>query len=1145
MGHNSFVHLHVHTEYSLLDGAGKVKKAAARAAELGMPSLAITDHGVMYGVIDFYKAAKNNGIKPIIGCEVYVAPRGRFDRDPRKDSKQHHLVLLARTNEGYKNLMELVSRGFSEGFYYKPRVDHELLSRYNRGLIALSACIAGEIPMALLENRDEDARRVLSFYQETFGKENFFLELQDHGLVEQKTVNPLLLDLARDTGTPLVVTNDLHYIAREDAQPHDVLLCIQTGKTLNAENRMRFSTEEFYLKDAEEMAALFPALPEAIENTLQIADACNVEFEFGKTHLPVYEIPRPHDDNSYLREICLQGARDRYGEELPPHVLERLEYELGVIAQMGYASYFLIVWDFVNYAHQNGILVGPGRGSAAGSLVAYSLGITNIDPLKYGLLFERFLNPERVSMPDIDIDFCYENRERVIDYVVQKYGEDSVAQIITFGTMAAKAAVRDVGRVLDFPYAEVDRIAKLIPMELNISISDALEKSQDLKELYVKDDKVRQLIDLSMAVEGLPRHASTHAAGVVISRDPLVTYVPLQKSGEDGMVTQFPMGTLEELGLLKMDFLGLRTLTIMGEAVRLVKQSVGVDIDLDNLPLEDENTYNLLSQGDTSGIFQLESGGMRSILRDLKPNVFEDIIAVVALYRPGPMEQIPTFISSKHGHTPIHYLHPDLEPILKETYGIMVYQEQIMQVASAMAGFSLGEADLLRRAIGKKKLEILNQQREVFVNGCVSKGHPKKMADELYDLIVKFASYGFNKSHAAAYALVAYQTAYLKANYPTQFMAAMLTGVMATTDKVAGYIADCKRMGIDVLPPDVNVSEKNFTVTGEKIIRYGLSAVKNVGLGAIESILTARQKQGEFTSLRDFCSRVDLRSCNKKVMESLVKSGAFDCFGANRNQLMAVLDETVSAAQTMHRERQNGQMSMFEIVEDHDEEDCQWVQLQDDFPDLPAPPPRDRLAMEKEALGLYISGHPLEEYKEVLKLYPGLSTTSSLSDVADNHPVVIAGMINAVKHIVTKTGKQMAFFMLEDLAGSLEVVVFSKIHEQAKSYLENDCVVIVHGRTDHKEEEDVKIIAESIVLLPRQAKEVIIRCSEDASLNQLLTLKEMLAGQRGTMPVYLEFPASGKKVLLSQSFWLCDESSQLPEIERLFGDQSVTVREAG
>ena len=989
MTKQQFVHLHVHTEYSLLDGAGRIKKSVIRAAELGMPALAITDHGVMYGVIDFYKAAKKAGIKPVIGCEVYVAPRSRTDRDSRRDSKQHHLVLLARNMAGYKNLMELVSRGFSEGFYYKPRVDHELLKQYSTGLTALSACLAGEIPAAILENREEDAMQLVRFYRETFGEENFFLEMQDHGIPEQKVVNQGLIQLSKATGTRLVASNDLHYIDRSDAEAHDVLLCIQTGKTIDDTSRMRFSTEEFYLKSAEEMASLFPEQLQALENTLAVADACNLEFEFGKTHLPVYEIPADYDDNSYLRKVCMDGALVRYGTELSVEVTERLDFELNVIKQMGYASYFLIVWDFIRYALENGILVGPGRGSAAGSLVAYCLSITNIDPLKYNLLFERFLNPERVTMPDIDIDFCYEKREKVIEYVVAKYGGESVAQIITFGTMAARAAVRDVGRVLNLPYTDVDRIAKLIPAELNISIADAMEKTPELQELAKSDPRVAKLIELSLAVEGLPRHASTHAAGVVISRDPLVQYVPLQKSGDDGMVTQFPMGTLEDLGLLKMDFLGLRTLTIMEEACRLIKLSTGKDVDISTLPLEDEATYRLLSQGDTAGVFQLESSGMRSVLRELKPNVFEDIIAVVALYRPGPMEQIPTFIQSKHGHVPIRYAHPSLEPILKETYGVMVYQEQIMQVAAAMAGFSLGEADLLRRAIGKKKLEVLNEQREKFVKGCTTKGHPTKVSNEIYDLIVKFASYGFNKSHAAAYALIAYQTAYLKANYPTQFMAALLTGNMGTSDKVAAYIIDSKRMGIDVLAPDINISEANFTVSGEKEIRYGLSAVKNVGLGAIESILKARCEHGDFASLRDYASRVDLRTCNKKVLENLIKSGAFDCLGANRTQLLAILDDTVTAGQTMQRERQNGQMSMFEFVE----EDCEWVKLKDELPDLPPPSPRDRLAMEKEAIGLYISGHPLQEYENVLSHYPYLTNCTELKQAQDNKQVVVAGMI--------------------------------------------------------------------------------------------------------------------------------------------------------
>ena len=1142
MTKHSFVHLHTHTEYSLLDGACKITDVVKRAAELEMPALAITDHGVMYGVIDFYKAAHKAGIKPIIGCEVYVAPRSRFNRDARRDHRQYHLVLLARNNEGYQNLMQLVTRGFSEGFYYKPRVDHELLTRYNRGLIALSACLAGEIPTALLEQREEDALQLVKFYQETFGRENFFLELQDHGLAEQKSLNPQLIELARSTNTPLVVTNDLHYIKKEDAYPHDVLLCIQTGKTLDDENRLRFSTQEFYLKSPAEMATLFPDLPETVTNTLEIAERCDVTFEFGKTHLPVYEIPTGYDDNDYLRQLCIAGAKERYGDPMPAQVEERLNYELSVIKQMGYASYFLIVWDFVDYAHKNNIQVGPGRGSAAGSLVAYSLGITNIDPLKYNLLFERFLNPERITMPDIDIDFCYEKREHVIEYVTEKYGADAVSQIITFGTMAARAAVRDVGRVLNFPYAEVDKIAKLIPAELNITIQEALEKSPDLKELYEQDQRIRQLLDLSMSLEGLPRHASMHAAGVVISGKPLVEFVPLQKSG-DGMVAQFPMGTLEELGLLKMDFLGLRTLTIMGEAVRLIKQSTGKEIDLTTIPLDDENTYALLSQGDTSAVFQLESSGMRSVLRELKPNVFEDIIAVVALYRPGPMEQIPTFIKSKHGEIPIKYLHPDLEPILKETYGIMVYQEQIMQVASVMAGFSLGEADLLRRAIGKKKLEVLNQQREVFVKGCISKGHSKALANELYDLIVKFASYGFNKSHAAAYALVAYQTAYLKANFPTQYMAAQLTGVMSNTDKVALYIADCKKMGITVLPPDINASEANFTVTAEKVIRYGLAAVKNVGTGAIDSILASRQEKGNFTSLRDFCSRVDLRSCNKKVIENLIKCGAFDCFGANRNQLFAVLDETVTAAQTFHREKQNGQISMFEIVDGTNEESA-WVQLHDDFPSLPEPSAQERLTMEKEALGLYISGHPLQEYDAVLEIYPGLMPVNELLELPEGRMVSAAGMISNYKPIFTKAGKPMSFFTLEDLVGSLEVVAFTSVHEKVKDFLQNDRVVIVQGKISHKEEEEAKILAEQITPLPLQAQQVIINCAS-GSIGQFLALKELLYGLRGIMPVYLSFPQQKKKVLLAQDYWLQEDSPQLEEIEKLFGQAAVSVEKVG
>lgn len=1147
MAGTNFVHLHCHSEYSLLDGQARIPALISRAAELRQPALGLTDHGVMYGVVDFYKKAKAKGIKPLIGCEVYAAPYGRLrsDRDPRLDSKQFHLVLLVRNETGYRNLLELVTRGFSEGFYYKPRVDHQLLKRYSSGLLALSGCLAGEIPQAVLENRMEDALREIAFYREVFGEENFYLELQDHGLPEQRTINKALTALSCETGAPLAATNDVHYLHKGDWLAHDVLLCIQTGKTLTDEDRLRFGGSEFYFKTAGEMSALFPELPEALENTLQIADACQFEFSFGKTYLPGFKLPEDRVDlpdgqageNSYLRELAIAGARERYGEALPAEVLDRLEYELKVISKVGYASYFLIVWDFMHYAHSSGILVGPGRGSAAGSLAAYCLRITEIDPLRYGLLFERFLNPERVSPPDIDIDFCYEKRGQVIDYVVKKYGEENVAQIITFGTMAAKAAVRDVGRVLGFPYAEVDRIAKLVPTELNISLEDARSREPVLQQLFETDDRVRKLLELSQAVEGLPRHASTHAAGVVVSCEPLVRLVPLQKTGENGLTTQFPMGTLEELGLLKMDFLGLRTLTMMQEATKLIFESFGRRIDLSNLPLEDEATYLLLSSGDTAGVFQLESPGMRDILQKLRPNTFEDIIAVVALYRPGPMEQIPAFIQSKHSKNSINYLHPDLEPILKETYGVMVYQEQIMQVAATMAGFSLGEADSLRRAIGKKKLEALNEQRAKFIQGCLANGHPRGLANELYDLIVKFASYGFNKSHAAAYAMVAYQAAYLKANFPTQFMAAGLSGVIGNSDKVAAYIAECKRAGLRILPPDINRSVDNFSVEGEACLRFGLAAVKNVGQAAICSILAARRARGDFISLSDFCSRVELRTCNKKVLESLIKSGAFDCLDTNRNRLLAVVDEKIAAVQAAARQRQNGQQCLFDLPVFEE----QMYLPQDDLPALPPLSAGERLVMEKEVLGFYLSGHPLQEFAEVLSRLPGVTSCGDLRDVPDNVHICIVGMSVQVRQIVTKAGKPMAFMQLEDQSGVVEVIVFAKIFERVRAYLENDRVLLVHGRISHKEEE-VKIIAESVTLLSPELQEVLIRCEESVDEGRLLALKKILSGSLGSWPVCLEFPFAQKKVLLPGEFWLAEGCSRLPEIERLFGREAVICK---
>jgi len=1157
MADEKFVHLHVHSEYSLLDGQARLEALVSSAVALRQPALALTDHGVMYGVIDFYKKAKAAGIKTLVGCEVYTAPpgRSRLMRDPRLDAKQHHLVLLARNETGYRNLLELVTRGFSEGFYYKPRVDHELLKEFSGGLVALSGCLAGSIPQAVLEGRLEDALLEIKFYREAFGAENFYLELQNHGLPEQLEVNKALAALSRESGTPLVATNDVHYLKKADCTAHDVLLCIQTGKTLEEEARLRFDSPEFYFKSAGEMSALFPEYPEAIENTLAVADSCRFEFSFGRTYLPGFKLPGDRSDlpagqageNSFLRELAFAGARERYlsaqagGDNLPPEVLDRLEYELKVISGVDYASYFLIVWDFVNYAHRSGILVGPGRGSAAGSLVAYCLKITDIDPLRYGLLFERFLNPERVSPPDIDIDFCYEKREQVINYVVKKYGEDNVAQIITFGTMGTRAAVRDVGRVLGFPYAEVDRIAKLVPPELNITLEEALKKEPLLQQLYETDEKVRKLLELSQAVEGLPRHASTHAAGLVVSSEPLVQLVPLQKTGENGMTTQFPMGTLEELGLLKMDFLGLRTLTMMQEAARLVFESYGTEVELSAIPLDDEATYQLLSLGDTAGVFQLESSGMRDILQKLRPSTFEDIIAVVALYRPGPMEQIPAFIQSKHGKLATHYLHPDLEPILKETYGVMVYQEQIMQVAASLAGFSLGEADSLRRAIGKKKLEALNEQRAKFVQGCLSNGHPRKLANELYDLILKFASYGFNKSHAAAYAMVAYQSAYLKANFPTQFMAALLTSVIGNSEKVAGYIAECRRAGLTILPPDINRSLANFSIEGEKRIRLGLAAVKNTGPAAIQSVLAARSSGGEFASLRDFCLRVDLRACNKKVLESLIKSGAFDCFEANRNRLLAVLDERISAGQAIMRQRQNGQQCLFDLPAFEQPSHL----LPDDLPELPPLPSRDRLVMEKETLALYLSGHPLQDYEQVLSRLPGLTPCSGLQDFPDKMQVRMAGQAGQVRQVVTKAGKLMAFVQLEDQSGGCEVIVFPKVFEQARSVLEESGVLLIQGHIDHKDEEEVKVIAESISALSPEPLEVQIRCAEDIDEGRLLALKKILTGAQGLWPVSLDFPSINKRVLLPGEFWLTEGCPRLSEIERLFGRQAVVVKPSG
>ncbi len=1133
----NFVHLHCHTEYSLLDGAARIKQLVEKTAALGMPALAVTDHGTMFGVVDFYREAHKAGINPVIGCEVYVAPRSRRQKEPRLDDFQYHLVLLAENEAGYRNLMRLVSAGFLEGFYYKPRIDRALLEESTSGLIALSGCLAGEVPSLLARDEFAKAREVALDLRDLFGRENFYLELHDHGLSEQAAVNRHLYRLAREEGIPLVASNDVHYLSREDAAVHDVLLCIQTGKTINEPGRLKFESQELYFKTALEMAELFKDCPEALANTLQIAARCRFDFQFDRLHLPEYALPAGVDAAEYLAGLCREGLKERYpdgGEAIE----RRLEYELGIIRQMGYSSYFLIVWDLVRFARQEGIMVGPGRGSAAGSLVAYTLGITNIDPLRHGLLFERFLNPERISMPDIDIDFCDDKRDRVLQYVFAKYGQERVAQIITFGTMAARAAVRDVGRALAFPYGEVDRIAKLIPVEAGMTIPKALEQGKELQSLYREEERYRLLLDTSIAVEGMPRHASIHAAGVVIAREPLVNHVPLLKTSDGTVVTQFPMGTLEELGLLKMDFLGLKTLTIINETLLNIRRRRGLTLTAEGIPLDDARTYRLLSQGETTGTFQLESSGMRGALRELQPNKFEDIVAVVALYRPGPMEQIPVFINSKHGKEPFQYLHPVLEPVLNETYGVIVYQEQIMEIAARMAGFTLGQADLLRRAIGKKKKEILDEQQSRFIEGSLAKGYSRELAQEVYDLILKFASYGFNKSHAAAYALIAYQTAYLKANYPVEFMAALMTGYYANSDKVALYIADCKRQGIEVLPPDLNESETNFTVVGEKRIRFGLAAVKNVGLGAIESILAARREK-PFLSLSDFTARVDSRLCNRKVVESLIKCGACDSLGGSRAQYLACLDEILARGQSAQRERENGQISMFSLMDEASQDDL----LRDRLPEIEDFSVKERLTLEKEMLGLYISGHPLEQYRPFLERMQRVTACAELPEAGDGRQVTVGGIVAAVRSIYTKKGKPMAFVKLEDLTGSVEVVVFSDLYERESGLFKEDSLVLIRGKTDLKEEEEAKIIAESVTPLPREPRQLCLLIKPAHGPDTLAELKRILSSGEGEIPVSLYFVREKKVIFLPEEYWVSDLQSCRQRLERLLGRGAAKVED--
>ena len=1077
---NNFVHLHVHSEYSLLDGACRIKELAERAAELSMPALALTDHGVMYGAVDFYNAAKEAGIKPIIGCEVYVAPRSRFNKEMGIDNDISHLVLLAKNAEGYGNLIKIVSAGFIDGFYYKPRVDKELLSKYSGGLIALSACIAGEIPKLILNGNYDAAKKLALGYRDMFGEENFYLEIQDHGIAEQKKVNAALCKISDETGIPLAATNDAHYLRREDAENHDVLLCIQTGKTVDDTDRLKFQTDEFYLKSGEEMEKLFAYAPEAIKNTLKIAEMCNVEFEFGKIKLPRY--PAPGDSLEYLKELCEKGLAKRY-PEASEEIKKRLSYEISVISDMGFVDYFLIVWDYVNFAKSNGIMVGPGRGSGAGSIVAYTLEITDIDPIKYGLIFERFLNPERVSMPDIDVDFCYERRQEVIDYVVSKYGKDHVSQIITFGTMAARMAVRDVGRALGMPYGEVDAVAKMIPAELGITIKEALRINPDLAALCEKDNGIKRLISVSSALEGLPRHASTHAAGVVICDKSVDEYVPLQKN-DDVITTQFPMGTIERLGLLKMDFLGLRNLTVIKDTVGLIR-SGGVDFDIEKISYDSPEVYKMISRGETEGVFQLESSGMKSFMKRLEPQSLEDIIAGISLYRPGPMDQIPRYIENKQHPDKIKYKHPLLADILDVTYGCIVYQEQVMQIVRVLGGYSLARADSVRKAMSKKKQDVMEKERAVFVHGAQERGVPEKTANEIYDDMIDFAKYAFNKSHAAAYAVVAYRTAYLKCFYKTEYFAALFNSIIGNTDKTAEYFEECTRMGIKILPPRINSSMARFSAENGSI-RVGLCAVKNVGAAFCNSCVDERRENGNFLSLGDFVTRMIKRGAvGKRAVSSFILAGVFDGFETARSALLAKHEELIDAAASENKNNAAGQVSLFEISED------EGKTFSEKYPDIDEFKPRDLLEYEKEAMGIYVSGHPLDEFRreveraETMNIGALKRAAEESGEKTDKLPVTVAGLVAARKNKLTKNAARMSFVTLEDLSGNIEVIVFPKTLLKCDELLSGDLPVRVRGRVDVRENEIPKIIAEEVLPLQKGEGELTLNIQNAELLDRI------------------------------------------------------------
>lgn len=1125
----SFAHLHVHTEFSLLDGASRIKNLVTAVKELGMDSVAITDHGVMYGTIDFYKECLKQGVKPIIGCEVYLAPGSRKERQEINGVKYYHLILLAENQTGYRNLVQLVSLANIEGMYYKPRVDKELLKKYHEGIICLSACVAGEIPRALIQGNKAKAESLVQEYLNIFGKDNFFLEIQNHGLAEERISNAGLVELAQKYNIGLVATNDCHYVSRADSEFHDILLCIQMGKTIADPARMRFNSDDYYVKSPAEMAELFKDYPEAIANTEKIAARCQVDFEFGHIQLPYYPIPSQYaDDEAYLRALCEQALPNRYPKSSEA-VIKRLDYELSIIHRMGYDSYFLIVWDFINYSRQHGIGVGPGRGSAAGSIVAYLLGITNLDPLKYELLFERFLNPDRVTMPDIDIDFDYIQRSKVIDYVKERYGYDHVAQIVTFGTMAAKGAVRDVGRVLNMPYSQVADIAKLIPNELKITLDKALKESADFRKLYDSDADVKKLIDLARKIEGLPRHSSTHAAGVVIARNPLTDYLPVAVS-EGTLVTEFDKDHVEELGLLKMDFLGLRTLTVINDTIANIKKNRQEVIDINAIPLADELTADMLCAGKTGAVFQMESSGMTNLVKDLAPRNFADLIPTVALYRPGPLGSgmVEDFIGGRHGTKEVTYMHPLLEPILKETFGVVLYQEQVMQIVQVLAGFSLGQADLLRRAMGKKKHEILLAQKENFLKGCAQNQIDADLATTIFDLLTHFADYGFNKSHSAAYALVAWQTAYLKAHYPAEFMAAMLTSIM-DTQKVPRYIELARRMELEILPPDINASMANFSVDHEAI-RFGLAAVRNVGDAAIASIVEARQADGRFKSLLDFCKRIDTSTINKRMLESLIKCGAFDSLGAKRSQLLAIMDAAMSEAQREKRDAMNGQLGLF------GEDIGETYALK--LPDIPEASMPERLNWEKENTGFYITGHPLDEFRASLKNLPTIEFIQH-GGVKDKQVVRIGGMVTEAKRITTRKGDTMCFLTIEDYTERLEVTVFPRVFYVNTAVLVPDMPLIIQGRVDVDDDAGVKLLADKVWNLKEYKSEYYLKLSATAASEVKQELKELIKKHAGDHTIYLH---QGSWRKLPAEYRLDDSEETMQALIALLGKESVKKR---